>query len=133
MTDKSKLGFYLLLMPLVLWLLMLIVLLHVGLFMVSISEKIGVREYETGITGLGIAESISKSLAKAVIAIEINGELSDLSLAIHDNASIALIKRADDQALEMIRHDAAHVMAEAVQNLFPGTQVTIGPSIENGF
>lgn len=92
-----------------------------------------VREYVTGVTGMEIAESISKSLAKAVIAIEIDGELSDLSLPISDNVSIALIKRDDDQALEMIRHDCAHVMAEAVQNLFPGTQVTIGPSIENGF
>ena len=92
-----------------------------------------VREYDAGVTGMEIADSISKSLAKAVIAIEINGELSDLSLPINGNASIALVKRDDDQALEMIRHDCAHVMAEAVQNLFPGTQVTIGPSIENGF
>lgn len=92
-----------------------------------------VREYDAGVTGMDIAQSISKSLAKAVIAIEIDGELSDLSLPIHDNASIALIKRDDDKALEMIRHDAAHVMAEAVQTLFPGTQVTIGPAIENGF
>lgn len=92
-----------------------------------------VREYDAGVTGMDIAQSISKSLAKAVIAIEIDGELSDLSLPIHDNASIALIKRDDDKALEMIRHDAAHIMAEAVQTLFPGTQVTIGPAIENGF
>lgn len=92
-----------------------------------------VREYASGITGMDIASDISKSLAKACVAIEINGELSDLSLSINQNVSIALVKRSDDQALEMIRHDAAHVMAEAVQNLFPGTQVTIGPSIENGF
>lgn len=92
-----------------------------------------VREYDAGVTGMDIALSISKSLAKAVIAIEIDGELSDLSLPINDSASIALIKRDDDKALEMIRHDAAHVMAEAVQTLFPGTQVTIGPAIENGF
>ena len=94
-----------------------------------------VREYAAGVTGFEIAESISKSLAKASIAIEIDGELSDLSLPINDNASIALIKRGDagDVPLEMIRHDCAHVMAEAVQKLFPGTQVTIGPNIENGF
>jgi threonyl-tRNA synthetase len=92
-----------------------------------------VREYATGVTGMNIAESISKSLSKAVIAIEIDGELSDLSLAIEKNVSIALIKRSDDVALEMIRHDCAHVMAEAVQTLFSDTQVTIGPSIENGF
>ncbi|MEM9468859.1 MAG: threonine--tRNA ligase [Pseudomonadota bacterium] len=91
------------------------------------------REFDSGVTGLKIAEDISKSLAKAVIAIEIDGELSDLSLPIEHDASIALVKRSDEQALEMIRHDAAHIMAEAVQTLFPGTQVTIGPSIENGF
>ncbi|MCL4678280.1 MAG: threonine--tRNA ligase [Alphaproteobacteria bacterium] len=92
-----------------------------------------VRTYGTGITGLEIAESISKSLAKAVIAVRINGEICDLSLPIERDARISLIKREEDAALEMIRHDAAHVMAEAVQSLFPGTQVTIGPSIENGF
>lgn len=92
-----------------------------------------VRDYAAGITGMDIAESISKSLAKACVAIKINGELSDLSLPISEDASISLVKRDDDEALEMIRHDAAHVMAEAVQKLFPGTQVTIGPSIENGF
>ncbi len=92
-----------------------------------------VRQYESGVTGMDIAESISKSLAKACIAVEIDGELSDLSLPIERDASIALVKREDDKALEMIRHDAAHVMAEAVQELFPGTQVTIGPAIENGF
>ncbi|MCB1838912.1 MAG: TGS domain-containing protein, partial [Alphaproteobacteria bacterium] len=80
-----------------------------------------------------IAESISKSLAKAVIAARVNGEICDLSLPIEQDSAVALIKREDEAALEMIRHDAAHVMAEAVQKLFPGTQVTIGPSIENGF
>ncbi len=92
-----------------------------------------VREYAVGVTGIEIAESIAKSLAKAVIAIKIDGELSDLSLPITQSSSIALVKREDEEALELIRHDAAHVMAEAVQTLFPGTQVTIGPSIENGF
>jgi len=92
-----------------------------------------VREYAPGVTGMDIAESISKSLAKACIAVKIDGELSDLSLPIEKNVSISLVKREDDDALEMIRHDAAHVMAEAVQKLFPGTQVTIGPAIENGF
>lgn len=91
------------------------------------------RDYERGVTGLEIAESIAKSLAKAAIAIRVDGELRDLSRAIEGDAQIALIKREDDAALEMIRHDAAHVMAEAVQSLYPGTQVTIGPSIENGF
>lgn len=91
------------------------------------------RAYSAGVTGMEIAESISKSLAKASIALRINGELSDLSLPIMEDAQIEIVKRDDDIALEMIRHDAAHVMAEAVQNLFPGTQVTIGPAIENGF
>jgi threonyl-tRNA synthetase len=91
------------------------------------------REYTTGVTGMEIAESISKSLAKVSLAIEIDGELSDLSLPIMNDAQIGIKTKKDDVALEMIRHDAAHVMAEAVQELFPGTQVTIGPSIENGF
>lgn len=92
-----------------------------------------VREYASGTTGMDIAQSISKSLAKASIAIKLDGELSDLSLPIERDVSIEIVKRDGDDALEMIRHDAAHVMAEAVQSLFPGTQVTIGPSIENGF
>lgn len=92
-----------------------------------------VRTYDAGTTGMDIAASISPSLAKASLAIRINGVLSDLSLPIEADAAIALITRKDDDALELIRHDAAHVMAEAVQKLFPGTQVTIGPSIENGF
>ncbi|MBK6895777.1 MAG: threonine--tRNA ligase [Alphaproteobacteria bacterium] len=92
-----------------------------------------VRSYGAGVTGMEIAESISKSLAKAVIAVRIDGEICDLSLPILQDAKISLIKREDEAALELIRHDAAHVMAEAVQRLFPGTQVTIGPSIENGF
>ncbi len=91
------------------------------------------RSYAAGTTGLEIATSISKSLAKAALAIRINGELSDLSLPITGDASIELVTRKDEDALELIRHDAAHVLAEAVQNLFPGTQVTIGPTIENGF
>ncbi len=92
-----------------------------------------IREYDAGVTGLDIASDISKSLAKASIAIKIDGALCDLSLPINDNVSIEIVKRDHEDALEMIRHDAAHVMAEAVQTLFPGTQVTIGPAIENGF
>lgn len=91
------------------------------------------RTYTTGTTGAQIAADISKSLAKAALAIYINGELSDLALPINDDAEIGLVTRKDDEALELIRHDCAHVMAEAVQKLFPGTQVTIGPNIENGF
>lgn len=92
-----------------------------------------VRTVARGTTGMEFAESIAKSLAKAAIAIEVNGQLRDLSRPLEENAQVKILKREDDAALEMIRHDCAHVMAEAVQELFPGTQVTIGPSIENGF
>ncbi len=91
------------------------------------------RDYTAGVTGLEIAESIAKSLAKAAIAVKINGELADLSLPITQSATLSIIKREDPEGLELIRHDAAHIMAEAVQKLFPGTQVTIGPTVENGF
>jgi threonyl-tRNA synthetase len=91
------------------------------------------RAFEHGITGWQIAESISKSLAKASMAIELDGELYDLMRPIENDALVRIIKREDEEALELIRHDCAHVMAEAVQELFPGTQVTIGPVIENGF
>ena len=83
--------------------------------------------------GAGITESISKSLAKASIAVRVNGQLHDLSRVIEGDATIAIVKREDAEAIEMIRHDCAHVLAEAVQSLYPGTQVTIGPNIENGF
>ena len=89
-------------------------------------------EFPAGTTCLEVAQSISKSLAKAAIAVDINNQLHDLSFALKQNCTMNIIKREDDQALEMIRHDAAHVMAEAVKELFPETQVTIGPAIENG-
>jgi threonyl-tRNA synthetase len=91
------------------------------------------RTYSAGITGLEIAENISKSLAKVVVAAKIDGVLSDLSLPIDRDVKISLVKREDPEGLELIRHDCAHVLAEAVQTLYPGTQVTIGPNIENGF
>lgn len=91
------------------------------------------RTYDAGTTGMEIAESISKSLAKACAVIEVNGQAWDLSRPIEADASIRLIKRDDAEGLEYIRHDCAHVLAEAVQELFPGTQVTIGPNIEDGF
>jgi threonyl-tRNA synthetase len=90
------------------------------------------RSYDAGTTGRDVAESISKSLSKKSVAIAIDGELQDLTDPITSGA-IEIITRTDDRALELIRHDAAHVMAEAVQDLYPGTQVTIGPVIENGF
>jgi threonyl-tRNA synthetase len=91
------------------------------------------REYGAETTGYDVAESISKSLAKAAIAVKVNGELWDLSRPLPSTCDLSIIKRDSEEALELIRHDAAHVLAEAVQELFPGTQVTIGPSIENGF
>ena len=104
------------------------------------SEKITItfpdknsKEVQKGISGLAIAEQISKSLAKEAIAFSINDEINDLSRKVEKDSRIKILKRNDEEALSLIRHDCAHVMAEAVQNLFPGTQVTIGPAIENGF
>ncbi len=91
------------------------------------------RQYANGITGSELVESISKSLAKKTVAMRVNGELSDLSDELFDGAKIEFILRDDEAALELIRHDCAHVLAEAVQELWPDTQVTIGPVIENGF
>jgi len=91
------------------------------------------KEVDKGISGLELASQISKSLAKESVAIKINNEIKDISLPINGDASVSILKRDSEEALELIRHDCAHVMAEAVQELFPGTQVTIGPAIENGF
>src|SRR6266496_2259187 len=91
------------------------------------------REYPKGTTGLDIAKGISPSLAKRTVAMALDGELTDLSDPIERDAKIEFLTREDPRALELIRHDAAHVLAEAVQTLWPGTQVTIGPVIENGF
>ena len=91
------------------------------------------RSYPKGITGKTLAEGISKSLAKKAVALSLDGTLVDLADPIEADAAIKIITRTDEDALELIRHDAAHVLAEAVQELFPGTQVTIGPVIENGF
>ena len=86
-----------------------------------------------GTTGLEIAKAISPSLAKRTVAMQLDGVLSDLNDPINKSAAINFVSRTDPAALELIRHDAAHVMAEAVQGLWPGTQVTIGPVIDNGF
>ena len=91
------------------------------------------REFPRGITGLEIAKGISPSLAKRTVAMQLDGVLTDLAAPITKDAKINFVSRTDAPALELIRHDAAHVMAEAVQSLWPGTQVTIGPVIENGF
>ncbi len=91
------------------------------------------RQVAPGTTGLEVAKSISPSLAKRTVAMVLGGVLSDLNDPIKADAEIKFVSRTDAEALELIRHDAAHVMAEAVQALWPGTQVTIGPVIENGF
>ncbi len=91
------------------------------------------RDYEDGITPMAVAKSISSGLAKKVLAAKLNGELWDALRPVEGDASIELVTAKDPEGLELIRHDAAHVLAEAVQELFPGTQVTIGPVIENGF
>src|SRR3954468_1618712 len=91
------------------------------------------RQYEAGITGRAVADGIAKSLAKRTVAMALDGRVADLSDPILRDARIEFLSREDPRALELIRHDAAHVLAEAVQSLYPGTQVTIGPVIENGF
>jgi len=91
------------------------------------------RDYPNGSTGLDIAKGISPSLAKRTVAMALDGVLADLSDPIERDAKIEFLTREDPRSLELIRHDCAHVLAEAVQTLWPGTQVTIGPVIENGF
>ena len=102
--------------------------------MINVTFKDGARrEIQAGLSGLEVAKSISPSLAKRSIAMVKDGALADLADPIEHDATIEFISRDDARALELIRHDAAHVLAEAVQALWPGTQVTIGPTIENGF
>uniref|UniRef100_A0A9E7ZQ99 Threonine--tRNA ligase n=1 Tax=Bosea sp. NBC_00436 TaxID=2969620 RepID=A0A9E7ZQ99_9HYPH len=91
------------------------------------------REFPSGITGVEIAKDISPSLLKRTVAMALDGTVVDLADPITADAKIELLNREDPRSLELIRHDTAHVLAEAVQELFPGTQVTIGPVIENGF
>jgi threonyl-tRNA synthetase len=93
----------------------------------------GRREFPEGTTGREVAASIAKSLEKKAVAMKLDGKVRDLSDPIESDGAIEILTRESPDALELIRHDCAHVMAEAVQELFPGTQVTIGPVIENGF
>lgn len=92
-----------------------------------------VRTYPGPVTGSTLASDIGPGLAKAAIVIVVNGEQWDLSREITQDSDVSIITNRDDEALEIIRHDAAHIMAEAVQELYPDVQVTIGPAIENGF
>ena len=90
-------------------------------------------EFPNKVTGLEVAEKISKSLSKQATIISVNEELKDLSFVIDEDCSVKIFTSKDKEGLETIRHDTAHITAMAVQELFPGTQVTIGPIIENGF
>lgn len=92
-----------------------------------------VREFQDGITGLEIAKSISSSLEKNAVAIEFNGQLKDLNIPLTTDGTCRIVTKNDTDGLEIIRHDAAHVLAEAIKELYPDAQITIGPVIENGF
>ncbi len=92
-----------------------------------------VRSFDGPVTGTAIAQAIGPGLAKAALAMQVDGALMDLARSIEADANVRFVTRKDPEALDLIRHDCAHVLAEAVQALYPGTQVTIGPSIENGF
>jgi threonyl-tRNA synthetase len=91
------------------------------------------RDYPEPVTGLEIAASIGARLEKDAVALRVDGELVDLSLELRESASVEIVTRTSEAGLEILRHDAAHVMAEAVKELYPDTQVTIGPAIEDGF
>ncbi|MCH7502920.1 MAG: threonine--tRNA ligase [Proteobacteria bacterium] len=91
------------------------------------------RQFDAATRGADIAASIGKSLARDAVAVRVDGELWDLGRDIESDAAIEIVTRESDEGLELLRHDAAHVLAEAVKELWPDTQVTIGPAIENGF
>ena len=102
--------------------------------MVAITLPDGsVRQFDGPVTGLDVAADIGPGLAKAALAVRIDGEMKDLATTIDHDANLAIVTAKDPDALDLLRHDCAHVLAEAVQELYPGTQVTIGPTIENGF
>ncbi|CAN7975291.1 unnamed protein product [Ixodes persulcatus] len=102
--------------------------------MINISFPDGsVRQFEKNITAYEVANAISMSLAKQAMIAEINGEFKDLSTVIENNCKLRILTAKDPECLEIIRHDAAHIIAEAAKELFPDIQVTIGPAIENGF
>jgi threonyl-tRNA synthetase len=99
---------------------------------ITLPDK-SVRRFDGPVTGTTVAESIGPGLARAAIAMKLDGKLVDLGTEIAADAEVVFVTRRDPDALELIRHDAAHVLAEAVQELYPGTQVTIGPAIADGF
>ena len=91
------------------------------------------REYAPGVTGREVAGSIAKSLEKKAVLVKLDGELLDVDRPLSKGGRFEVLTRESPEALETIRHDVSHIMAEAVQELFPGTQVTIGPAIDDGF
>ena len=102
--------------------------------MVNITLPDGsVREFDGPVSGEELAASISKSLAKAAVAVRVDGKLKDIYLPIEQDATVEIVTRDSEDGVELLRHDCAHVMAEAVKELYPDTQVTIGPTIDNGF
>ncbi|MGH6970682.1 MAG: TGS domain-containing protein, partial [Caulobacteraceae bacterium] len=91
------------------------------------------RSFDDGVTARAVAASISPSLEKRALLAKLDGQLLDLDRPLPGGGAIQIVTRDAPEALEVIRHDAAHVLAEAVQELYPGTQVTIGPNVEDGF
>ena len=104
-----------------------------ALFRISLPDG-SVREVAPGTTPADIAAAIGPGLAKAAIAARVDGELRDITRPFERDSTLALVTARDEaDALELARHDLAHVMAEAVQHLFPGTQITFGPATDDGF
>ena len=91
------------------------------------------REYEAGVTVADVAQSIGAGLAKAALCGKVDGKLVDLSYKLEKDASVAIVTAKDPEGLELLRHSTAHLMAQAVKELYPTAEVTIGPAIENGF
>ena len=99
---------------------------------ITLPDK-SVKEFDSDIDGIGIAKSISNSLAKSAVCIDVNGELKDLSYVIKEDSKCKIYTKQDQYALDTLRHSTAHVLAQAVLNLFPGTEFAVGPHIEDGF
>ena len=91
------------------------------------------RDFDGPVTGLELAESIGRRLAKDAVAVRVDGDLWDLNRPIESDSDVQIVTRGEDDGVEILRHDAAHLLAEAVKELHPETQVTIGPAIDNGF
>ena len=99
---------------------------------ITLPDK-SVRRFDGPVTGTTVAAAIGAGLARAALAMKLDGRLVDLETEIDHDVDVVFVTRRDPEALGLIRHDAAHVLAEAVQELYPGTQVTIGPAIADGF